>query len=124
MMMNGEVLAELEGLESIDNDFMNRWAVFHHLVVEEQTMPAQTGYVAVDCLGRHFQIAGNLSIGHSSGGFHDDLGIQVGSLLPVGCGKCLGTEASLTGFTCEPLDTVWGGKSSEEADLLERPWVL
>jgi len=89
VVVDGEILAELEGLESIGDDFVDRWALFHHLVMEEQTMTAQAGDVSVDGLRRYLQIPGNLSVGHSSGGFHDDLGIEIGALLPVGCGEGL-----------------------------------
>ena len=71
----------------------------------------------------YLQIFGNLSVGHAADGFHNDLGIEVGHLLPVGCGEGLCTEASFTGLTCKPLDTVGWSKSSEETDLLERPRI-
>ena len=89
MVVDGEILAELEGLKSIGDDLMDRWAFLHHLVMEEQTMTAQAGDVPVDGFGRDLQIASNLSVGHPSGGFHDDLGIEAGPLLPVGCAECL-----------------------------------
>jgi len=109
MMMNRKVLAELEGLESIDNDFMERRTLLYHLVMEEHAMAAQASDVSVDGLGGDFQVACNLSVCHPSRGFHDDLGVQVGSFLPVGCGKCLSAEAFFAGFTGKPLDTVRGG---------------
>ena len=72
-------------------------------------MAAKAGDMSVDCFGGYFQIPGNLAVGHPSGGFHDDLGVQVGAFLPVGSGKGLGAEASLACFAGKPLDTVRSG---------------
>lgn len=103
------VLAELKRFEPINDNFMNVWAVLHHPVVKEKAMAAQAGDVPIDGLGRNHQIACDLSVGHPSGGFHDDLGVQFGELLPVGSGECLGAEASIAGFASKPLDTVRSG---------------
>lgn len=78
------VLAELERLEAIDDDFIDWRAVAHHLVVEEQAMPAQAGDVSVDGFRGHSQVTGDLPVGHPSGGLHDDQWVQVWAFLPVG----------------------------------------
>jgi hypothetical protein len=124
VMVNGKILAELEGFESVDDDFMDRGAFLHHLDMKQKTMTAQTGDVPVDGLRSDLQITGNLPVGHTSGGFHDDLGIEFGAFLPIGGGEGLTTEAPFAGLASEPLDTVWCGESSEEADFLVRPGIL
>jgi hypothetical protein len=84
VVVDREVLAELEGLEPIDDQLVYRWAVFHHPGMKEHTVTAKTGDVPVDRLGGYFQIPGYLAVGHPAGCFHDDLGIQIGALLVVG----------------------------------------
>jgi len=79
--------------------------------------------MTIDGLRRHLEVARNLSVGHPAGGFHDDHGIQIGPLLPVGGGKRLCAEAPFTDFACKPLDTVRGRQSPKEADLLEWPRI-
>jgi hypothetical protein len=79
--------------------------------------------MAVDGFLGHFQVFGELPVGHAANSFHDDPGIQVRNFLPVCSGKGLGTETAFTGFACKPLDTVGGGVSSEEADLLVGPLI-
>jgi len=86
-------------------------------------MPAQTGDVPVDGFRTYFQISGDLSVRHSSNCFHDDFGIQVTPLLPVGLTECLGAEAAFAGIARKPLDTVWIDLSSEVANLFEWPGV-
>ena len=73
VVVEGEVLAELKGLEPIDDDLVNRRTALHHLLVEEKAMAAETGYVTVDGFLGHFQVFGNLSVGHATDSFHDDL---------------------------------------------------
>ena len=65
--------------------------------------------MTIDGLRRHLEVARNLSVGHPAGGFHDDLGIQVGKLLPIRSGKSLCTEAAIACFAGKPLDTMRGG---------------
>jgi len=92
-------------------------------MVEEQAVATQTGNVTIDGFRGHFQILGELPVGHAANCFHDDLGIQVRELLPVGRGKSLCTKTAFTGFTCKPLDTVRRGEPSVVADLLVGPRV-
>ena len=91
--------------------------------MKEEAMPAQTGDVPVDGFRTYFQISGDLSVRHSSNRFHDDFGIQVTPLLPIGLTECLGAEAAFAGIARKPLDTVWIDLSSEVANLFEWPWV-
>jgi hypothetical protein len=79
--------------------------------------------MAIDGFLGHFQVFGELSVGHAANSFHNDLGIQVGDLLPVCCGEGLCTETAFTGLARKPLDTVGGGKPSVVADLLVGPWL-
>ena len=84
-------------------------------------MATQPGDVAVDRLGTDVQVPGDLSVGHATDGLHEDLGIQVGTFLPVGLGERLGTEGSLTGLAGKPADTVGSDESRVVSGLFERP---
>ncbi len=83
MKMDGVVLAQFEGFEAIDNDNFNRRSIFHLPLVEQETVPANSGYVSVDSLWCHLEISGNLPICHASNGLHDDVGIEIRAFLPV-----------------------------------------
>jgi hypothetical protein len=102
---------------------MDRGTALHHPLVEEKAMPSKPGDVSVDGLGGDLQITSNLAVSHSSGGFHEDLSVELGKLLPVSGGKGLGAEAPFTGLAGKPLDTMRGGQSPEEANLLVGPPV-
>ena len=98
MMMDGVVLAELEGLEAINDNIGDRGAVAHHPVMEKQTVPSKACNVSIDGLGRDFKVASYLAIGHPSCGLHEYLRVQPGQLLPVGSRESLCTEAAVAGF--------------------------
>ncbi len=123
VVMNREVLAVLERLEPIDNDFVDRRSASHHLLMEKHAVATQSCDVTIDGFLGHLQILGELSIGHATDSFHDDLGIEFRNLLPVGRGECLCTETAFTGLACKPLDTVWSGESPIVADLLVGPRI-
>ena len=76
-------------------------------LVEQETVPTDSGYVSVDSLWCDLEISGNLTICHASNGLHDDVGVEVWAFLPVVLGECLGAKASFAGFACKPLDTEW-----------------
>ncbi len=121
--MNGMVLAQLEGLESVHDHFINRGCVFHLELVKEQTMSAEASDMPVDGLRSDSNIPSNLSICHTADGLHDDLFVEVWALLPIGLVECLRAEATFAGLACEPLDTEGVGMSLEVANLLVGPWV-
>jgi len=83
MVVDRIVLAILERLKSIDNDFINWRRVLHHLMVKEQAMSAKTGDVAIYRLGRNIQVTRDLAVGHPAGGFHEYLTIKLREFLPV-----------------------------------------
>ena len=83
MVVDRIVLAILERLKAIDNDLISWRRVLHHLMVEEQAMPAQTGDVTIYRLGRNIQVTGDLPVGHPAGGFHEYLSINLREFLPV-----------------------------------------
>ena len=84
-------------------------------------MTGQPGDVAINGWRADFEIPGNLAVGHTAGGLHEDPGIEVGPFLPVRLGESLCAEAAFAGFAGKPLDTGWGLESPEVADLLEGP---
>ena len=64
---------------------------------------------------------GDLPVGHAADGHHEDLGIEVWELLPVGGREGLCTEVAAAAEACEPLDTPWGDAAVIEALSLEAP---
>ena len=83
MVVDRIVLAILERLKAIDNELIGWRRVLHHLMVEEQAMPAKTSNVAIYRLGRNIQVTCDLPVGHPTGGFHEYLSIKLRELLPV-----------------------------------------
>jgi hypothetical protein len=75
--------------------------------------------MATDGLRTDIQISGDLAVGHATDGFHENLGIKVGPLLPVGRTEGLSTEGALAVFAEKPGDTVGVAEGRVVADLLE-----
>ena len=61
--------------------------------MKEHTVSDQAGESIVDRFGRDPEVAGDLSVGHTADGFHEDAAVETGELLPVGRRKSLGAEA-------------------------------
>ena len=95
VVMDRIVLAELEGLEAVDDNVGYRGRGFHELRVQQEAVPSEAGYMSVDRLWCDLQIPGNLPVAHASDGFHKDLLVKLGHLLPVCCAERLTTEGSL-----------------------------
>jgi len=87
-------------------------------------MSGDAGHMPVYGLGCYFQIPGDLACGHATGDLHDDLSVQVGTLLPVGGAEGLGAEAAFADFAGKPLDTVRGLLSPVGTNAFERPSFL
>lgn len=121
MMMHGEVLAVLEGLEAVYDDLTNWCTVLHKVVVQQHAVTSEAGDVAIYGLGTDFEVSGDLAAGHATGGLHKDELVEVWSLLPVRVGKSLAAEGAFAGFTKKPLYTLWGNLSPEGANLLVGP---
>ncbi len=86
-------------------------------------MTAEASDMPVDGLRCDPDIPRNLPICHAAYTLHDDLFVEVWSLLPVGLVESLGAEAAFAGLACEPLDTEGVGMSLEVANLFVGPWV-
>ena len=86
-------------------------------------MSTQPSDMTVHSFRTDFYVSGNLSVCHPANGFHDDHGIEVGTLLPIGLGESLRAKTSFAGFACKPLDTERWLVSSEKADFFVRPEI-
>ncbi len=123
MVVNGVVLTQLKRFKTVYNYYFYWLRAFHLLLMEQETVPAQPGYMPVDCFGSYFEIPGNLSVSHSANSLHNYAGIEVRTFLPVVLRECLGAETLFAGLACKPLDTVWGMLSLEVANLFVKPKI-
>ena len=121
VVVDREVLAELEGLEAVDDHFGRRRCLCHQLLVQQEAVPAEAGDVAVNGGGGHAQVPGDLPVGHASGDLGEDEGAQMGAFLPVGCAEGLGAEGAPAVQAGKPLDTLGGCLSLEVSRALEGP---
>ncbi len=71
----------------------------------QEAVPPHPGYMSVDGRWIYLQVPGNLSIGHSTDRFHEDLLVDVGTFLPVGCAEGLSAEGDAAILACKPLYT-------------------
>ena len=93
----------------------------HICGVKQHAVSGEFAQVAIYSFRGDSQIPGDLSVGHTSGRFGEELGIDVRTLLPVGRAESLTTEGSFTVSARKSLDSVWWLLAVEEADLFEGP---
>ena len=124
MVVKREILAVLERLEAVDDDFLDPRGVLHYLIVKQHTVTGEPGQMPINGARADSQIPGNLAVSHTTDSLHQDRCVEIGSLLPVGCGECLGAEAAFAGLAGKPLDTSWGLESPEGANFLEGPRIV
>ena len=89
--------------------------------MKQQTVPAQALHVFVNGSWADIQIPGDLPVGHATGDLHENQGIEVWPLLPVGCGEGLAAEGALAVEACKPLDTEGMDLSPVESRPFELP---
>jgi len=84
-------------------------------------MSADAGDVSIDSRGADIDVSGDLAVGHTPDGLHEDALVEVGTLLPVGCIESLGAERPFAAVAYKPLDTLWSNQSPEGANLFVGP---
>jgi hypothetical protein len=89
--------------------------------MEQHAVPTEAGLLAVDGLGGGAKVTGDLAVGHAACGLGEQLGEDIGSFEPVGCGEGLTTEGAPAVEACKPLDAVWFELAVVETDLLVVP---
>ena len=94
VVMEGIVLAVLEGDEAIDGYFSPRESFLEVLGVEQVAMPGHPGNNPVDGYRVHLQVPGNLSVSHAPDNFHEDFWDKIRIFQPVGDTECLGAEGA------------------------------
>ncbi len=82
--VHGRVLAELEGLEAVDDERLGQGALRAEALVEEQTVAAEAFDLAQDRGGRDVELAGDLAVGGAGEQAQEELARQVGPAQPVG----------------------------------------
>ena len=121
--VEGEILAELEGFESVDDErFVEVRGVE---TLEEQAMTAETFYLAHDRRGSDVEFACDLTESGAAEGSMEEHGQEVGELEPVGGGEGLCGEVAVAVEAEEPLDAMGLGVTRVEACPFVRPaaWV-
>ena len=113
------ILTQLEGFKPIDYNFGGRPRVCHRPGVKKQAMAAHAANMAVDGAWTDLQLPGNLSVSHAADGFHEDLTIEIGTFLPIGCAEGLCAEGDIAGLACKPLDTPAVNQPGEVPSLFE-----
>ncbi|MBK7701374.1 MAG: hypothetical protein IPI34_00055 [bacterium] len=91
VVMEGEVLAPLEGLEAVDDDLGGGTDLLQLLGVEQQAVAAEAGGLALDGGSSDMLRPGGLAVAHRTDQCHEQSGHQVGTLLPVGGKVCAGS---------------------------------
>ena len=82
--VHGRVLAELEGLEAVDDERLRQGALRAQALVEEQTVAAEAFDLAQHGGGRDAEVAGDLAVGGAGEQAQEELARQVGPAQPVG----------------------------------------
>ncbi|MDO9069561.1 MAG: hypothetical protein Q7W05_14055 [Deltaproteobacteria bacterium] len=121
VVMEGEVLAPLEGLEAVDDDLGGGTDLLQLSGVEQQAVAAEAGGLALDGGGSDSFGPGGLAVAHRADLRHEQSGHQIGTLLPVGGGEGLCAEVAAAVEACEPLDTPGGAAAGEVALALVAP---
>ena len=118
--MDGEVLAELESLKTVNDNLAWWWDALQQTPMQEQAVASEAIDQTID--GRRFdlQVPGDLSVCHAPDDSHEDFFDQLGFLQPVGCAEGLGTEGDTAGLACVPLDTAAVALPGVGCALLER----
>jgi hypothetical protein len=119
VMVQGKELAELEGLEAIDDDAGKGISPAQEVGVPQEAVSAEAGDVPRDGLVADAASAGKLSISRAANEIHEDLSIEVRHLLPVGGGEGLSTEGAAAALAEKPRDTLGVGEGGIVADALE-----
>ena len=84
MEVDGRVLAELEGLEAVDDERLGQGALGAQAFVEEQAVAAEAFDLAEHGGGRDAEVAGDLAVGGAGEQAQEELARQVGPAQPVG----------------------------------------
>jgi hypothetical protein len=105
-MLEGEVLAELEGSEAVDGDVSERRHGASEVSLQQETVASEAREKTIDGGRRAVEGAGGLAVGGAVDGEMEELGEQVGSLQPVRGGEGLGGEGATAVATLETLDAV------------------
>ena len=87
----------------------------------EGSVSAEPSDEVVDGGGCTLEHPGDLSVGHAVDGEVGDLGQELGSLEPVGCGEGLSGERLTAVPALEALDTVWWSVAFVVAGTSEAP---
>jgi hypothetical protein len=124
LVLEGEVLAELEGLEAVDDQGTRGRGQFPELQVQEHAVAAEAGEVSVDGRRRDVEAACDLAVAAAGDGGQEDLREQVGASEPVGGAEGLSTEGASAVEAEVPLVTLRGVESEGEADLLVGPVMM
>ena len=82
--VDGRVLAELEGLEAVDDERLRQRPLGAQPLVEEQTVAAQAFDLAEHGGGRDAEVARDLPVGRAGEQAQEELARQVGPAQPVG----------------------------------------
>ena len=101
--MEGKVLTEFKDLDTVENDFLGWRSFSQHLGQEQQAMASEAFNLLVDCYWINSQLPGYLPVTHPVGDHGEDLWVQVGKFLPVGCREGLGGEGTIAGKTTVAL---------------------
>ena len=89
IVMKRVVLAELEGLEAVDDERSDRRDLVYHPGMQEDAVSAESCDMPVDGGWGDVEGTGDLTVGHAADGHHEDLGVEKRELLPVRGGESL-----------------------------------
>ena len=83
VVVEGVVLGQLEGHETVDDDVLGWSGLSHHVGMEEHAVSAEPRQVTVDGLGGDAEVACDLAVGHAASCLGEESGVEIGSFLPV-----------------------------------------
>ena len=83
VVMEGEVLAHLEGFEPVDDDGTAEGEAMEVLGLEKQSVAPETGDMVGNGRGGAAESASDLSVGHTADDHGEDGGDELRTLLPI-----------------------------------------
>ena len=121
VVVKREVLAPLEGLETVDDDLTESRDTCELTGLNEQAVSPEASDVVGDGGGTTGYGACDLSVAHAADDHEHHVSAELGALLPIRCREGLRTKVTVARTACKPLDTVGATLANVETLAHERP---